>query len=212
MDRPVSRLSAEPSEHLLIVEGSDDLHVLRHLRERQNSLPTFCIEEKGNDSELLKSIVLEARVEDRKALGIMVDTNGDLSARWDAISYQLSSEGIQTPAIPDPIGTIINTSEKPRVGIWLMPDNRTPGELEDFIAEMIPQNDAIWPLSKRYVDGIPRAERKFREGKILKARIHAWLSVRAEPRPMGRAITTRDLDINGDLCQRFVAWLTRLFG
>ena len=207
----MSRLIAEPSEHLLIVEGPDDLHVLRHLRERQNSLPTFCIEDKGSDSELLNSIVLEARVEDRKALGILIDANDNLSARWDALSYRLSSEGIQTPAIPDPNGTIINTLEKPRIGIWLMPDNRVPSELEDFIAQMIPQSDAVWPLSRRYVDGIPRAERKFTEGKQLKAKIHAWLAVRAEPRRMGLAIRARDLKVEGELCQRFVAWLTRLF-
>ena len=212
MARSVSRLSRESTERLLIVEGSDDLHVLWHLRERQPSPPSFCIEDKGNDIALLESIVPEIRVEDRKALGIMIDANDTLSSRWDALSDRLRSEGIQPPSAPELNGTIIATPEKPKVGIWLMPDNQSPGELEDFIAKMIPSNDPVWPMSTRYVDGIPIRNRKFKEGKVLKARIHAWLAVRAEPRPMGRAITTRDLDIDGDLCQRFVAWITRLFG
>lgn len=212
MARSVSRLSWASSERLLLVEGSDDLHVLWHLSERQSSPPSFCIDDKGSDIALLESIIPETRVEDRKALGIMIDANDTLSSRWDALSDRLRSEGLQPPAVPDLNGTIIATPEKPKVGIWLMPDNQSPGELEDFIAQMIPTNDPVWPLSTRYVDGIPIRDRKFRERKILKARIHAWLAVRAEPRPMGRAITTRDLDIDGDLCQRFVAWLTRLFG
>ena len=197
---------------LLIVEGSDDLHVLRHLCDRHSSSPNFCIENKGNDIRLLESIVPESRVEDRKALGIMIDANDTLSSRWDALSDRLRRVGIQTPAAPESHGTVISTPDKPKIGIWLMPDNCSPGELEDFIAQMIPTNDPVWPLSTRYVDGIPIRDRKFKEGKVLRARIHAWLAVRAEPRPMGRAITTQDLDIDGDLCQRFTAWITRLFG
>lgn len=211
MDRPVSRPSGGSPEHLLIVEGQDDLHVLWHLRQRQASATSFCIEDKGNDSELLASIVPEVRVEDRKALGILIDANDNLRSRWDAISGRLDRLGIRTPAIPDPNGTIIDTPELPRVGIWLMPDNQSTGELEDFIKPMIPANDPNWPLSKRYVASIPKSDRKFREGKILRAKIHAWLAVRKEPRPMGRAITTADLEVDGELCQRFVAWLTRLF-
>lgn len=211
MDRTVIRPSGASPEHLLIVEGQDDLHVLWHLRERHASAPSFCIEDKGNDRELLASIVPEVRVEDRKALGILIDANDNLRSRWDAISGRLDRLGIGTPAIPDPTGTIIDTPGRPRVGIWLMPNNQSPGELEDFIRPMIPANDPIWPLSNRYVDGIPKADRKFGEGKILRAKIHSWLAVRKEPRPMGRAISTRDLEVDGDLCQRFVAWLTRLF-
>ena len=211
MKRFPNRPSGQSPERLLIVEGSEDFHVLWHLRERQSSAPEFCIADKGNDIELLAAIVPEARVQNRKALGILLDANDSLSSRWDAVSSRLASEDIQTPSVPDPSGTIIEVPEKPRIGIWLMPDNQSAGELEDFIALMIPTNDQVWPLSKCYVDGIPKAERKFSKGKILKAKIHAWLAVREQPRPMGRAITTRDLEIDGDLCQRFATWLTRLF-
>ena len=199
------------SEHLLIVEGQDDLHVLWHLRERHPSVPSFCIQDKGNDIELLKSIVPETRVEDRKALGILIDANDHLTSRWDALSNRLLGEGIRTPASPDPDGTIIDTLGKPRIGLWLMPDNQSPGELEDFIRPMIPTTDPVWPLSTQYVDGIPVSDRPFKDGKILKAKIHAWLAVREEPAPMGRAITTRDLEVEGELCKKLVAWLGRLF-
>ena len=92
-----------------------------------------------------------------------------------------------------------------------MPDNQSPGELEDFVAQMIPGGDPVWPLSQNYIEGIPAGDRKFASGKTLRAKIHAWLAAREDPRQMGLAIRTRDLDINGAVCTRFTNWLTRLF-
>lgn len=99
----------------------------------------------------------------------------------------------------------------PRIGVWLMPDNRSPGELENFVAEMIPVGDPVWPLSQDYIDGIPREHRKFADGKTLRAKIHAWLAAREDPRQMGLAIRAHDLEIGGGLCTRFAAWLDGLF-
>ena len=107
-------------------------------------------------------------------------------------------------------GTIIDS--RPRIGVWLMPDNESPGELEDFIAGMIPTGDPIWPLSEDYIDGIPVEHRKFKKGKILRTKVHAWLATREDPRPMGLAIKTRDLNTGTENCERFVRWLRELFG
>ena len=76
---------------------------------------------------------------------------------------------------------------------------------------MIPQDDAVWSLSKAYIDSIPKCHRKFKEGKTLRACVHAWLAARKKPRPMGLAIKTGDLDIVGATCVSFVAWLRELF-
>ncbi len=92
-----------------------------------------------------------------------------------------------------------------------MPDNQSPGELEDFIVKMIPDGDPVWPRSKAYINGIPEEDREFKEGKILRAKVHAWLATREEPRKMGLAIKAKDLDIDGGTCASFVAWLRELF-
>ncbi len=92
-----------------------------------------------------------------------------------------------------------------------MPDNTSAGELEDFVAQMIPTEDPVWPLSKRYIEGIPKADRKFKEHKTRRAQIHAWLAAREDPRQIGLAIRTGDLNIDGSLCQKFTTWLTNLF-
>lgn len=169
-----------------------------------------------NIDQLLNAISLEVREPGRQALGILVDANDNLTARWNAVADRLRRVGYQPPASPDPAGTVIPGNPRipgrPRIGVWLMPDNTSTGELEDFVAQMIPGEDPVWPLSQRYIEGIPAADRKFAAHKTLRAQIHAWLAARKDPRQMGLAIRACDLDVDGRLCQKFVAWLTSLFG
>ena len=206
--------TSDSCSRILLVEGQDDKHVVMHIINNHRPMPSFCILDKRGIEPLLEAIEVEIiDVENRQAIGILVDANDDLATRWDDVAFPLRQEGFQPPASPDPEGTIIDTDGKPRVGIWLMPNNTSTGELEDFIAKMIPDDDPVWPLSQCYIEGIPAKHRKFKGHKKLRAQIHAWLATREEPRPkMGMAIREGDLEVNGALCQKFVAWLTNLFG
>ena len=195
--------------HVLLVEGQDDKHVVKHVCRKNPSMPDFCIVEKGSVEQVLASIVAESMVPGRRALGIMVDANDHPLNRWRAVADRLRRAEIRTPMDPDRTGTIIDNS--PRVGVWMMPDNASCGELENLIEKMIPCTDAVWPLSKAYIDGIPLDERDFKPGKKLRAQVHAWLAVREEPRRMGTAIRAGDLDVEVPLAAALVAWLRRLF-
>ena len=213
-----------PAKRLLLVEGVNDKHVVMHLWKRLiKSDPPFCILEKGGIPQLLPSIPVEIDVRRREVLGIVVDADDDVSCRWKAVANRLRRAGIDVPAKLDPAGVVIEGKpheDAPRVGIWLMPDNASTGELEDFVAKMVPSNDRVWPMSKDYIEEIlcadrkfPEGEiRKFSEGKILRAQIYAWLAAREDPRQMGLAIKAEDLDIDGALCGRFTGWLQELFG
>ena len=202
----------EGSSKVLLVEGLDDQYVVLNILDRFQKTLGFRIENRGGFDRLRQTIGAEIDVPRRRAVGIIADADTDIMARWKSITQQISDEGIQAPSQPDPAGTVINTYGKPRVGIWLMPDNESTGELEDFIVRMIPEEDPIWPLSQQYVDGIPSALRKFSDVKTLRAKLHAWLAVREDPRQMGLAIRARDLEVNGVLCQKFIAWLEKLYG
>ena len=206
----MARPDSQSSDHVLLVEGQDDKHVVRHLCHRHESTPSFSISDKDNITQLLESIGPEINVSGRQAVGILVDANDDVTGRWNAIQNRLRRADIEPPPSPSPDGTIIQA--KPRIGIWLMPDNTSAGELEDFVTKMIPTEDPVWPLSLSYIEGIPEADRKFSEKKKLRAQLYAWLAAREDPRRMGLAIRARDLKVDGDLSKKFVAWLNRLFG
>ena len=197
MARPIP-----PTDRILLVEGQDDKHVVLHLcKQHQATLSFFfsdpdrdgpqvtvsgcqavSIRDTGNIDKVLTSIAPEIKAPGRQAVGILVDANDDRAGRWEAIQKHLQRVDINPPQSPSTDGTIIITEDKPRIGVWLMPDNTSAGELEDFVAKMIPDNDPVWSLSKSYINGIPPQNRKFIEKKRSRAQVHAWLAARKDPR------------------------------
>ena len=194
------------------MEGPDDKHVVQHLyRKAFGAEPPFDVMVKGGYESLRNAIGAELKVPDRRAVGIVVDANGDPRARWTAVTDRLRGalehDGIEDPT---PRGMIVES--EPRVGVWLWPDNESGGEIEDFVTEMIPDDDPVWPLSVRYIENIPSDQRRFPEKKTLRAQLHAWLAARRDPRLMGAAIGRGDLEVDGPLATRFAEWLRELFG
>ena len=206
---------------VLLVEGQDDKHVVEHIAKRAGSVPSFAVLDRGGVDKLLKGVAVEIMRPRQVAVGLILDANDNPEGRWKSVSSELGSMQndfnvkIDLPIRPCRTGTIVEeTLDTPRIGVWLMPDNCSNGELEDFVQQMIPKNDPVWPLAKRYIEGIPKEAREFPESKTRKAEIRAWLATRAEPglMGMGSAIGKRDLEISGSLCVDFVNWLNRLFG
>ena len=201
-----------PDDIAMLVEGNDDFNVVWRIASI-SSIPQFTIYQAEGINNLLDEIETQLVAPGRRALGILVDANDDLNARWQAVSRELALSGITLPQTPDPAGTIIPAQGRlPRIGVWLWPDNRNPGELEDFIISLIPENDPIWPLSEDYINTIlARHLNKFTPGKKSRAQVHAWLAVREAPRRMGQAIQYGDLNPNAPHFAAFATWLTRLF-
>ena len=211
MTRGAASLPTHQSTRVLLVEGQDDKHVVEHLyRKRFDSAPPFEVLDQDGYQPLCDAIGPELKAPDREVVGIIADANDDLRSRWEAITSRLR-RACPDIEIGDPSleGTI--AGNEPRVGLWLWPDNDSSGEVEDFVARMIPGDDPIWPLSRCYIKGIPVERRPFSEAKTARAEIHAWLAVREEPRRMGTAFRTGDLKVDGPLATRFASWLENLF-
>lgn len=204
------------SEKALLVEGVTDKHVVLNIcAESSPQIPKFSVFDQGNIDRLLDAVYLEATNGERTVLGIMPDADDHPAGRWQAVADRLRKAGIELPSFPQPEGVVIPGDPSkglPRVGVWMMPDNKSSGELEDFLKKMLPPNDPVWPLARAYINGIPKPHRKFQEGKTLRAQIHAWLAAGEDPRPPGQAIGAHDLAIGAPLCVRFTAWLRDLFG
>ena len=197
-------------ERVLLVEGPDDKNVVRQLCHRQ-SVPDFSIKVAGTVETLLSTVGAEILAPGRKCVGILIDADDDPRRRWEELVDLLSEEDIRIPGHPNPLGTIVNTAEGPPIGIWVMPDNGSSGELEDFVQKMIPAGDPVWPKSQRYVNQIPVQHQRFRPGKLLRAQMYAWLATREIPGRMGAAIGAGDLNIDIENCKNFMEWLRRLF-
>ena len=226
-------VKVDSSRFLLLVEGQDDQHFIqqlwnKHYYQKQskslfytNQKPPFSILDKKGAPSLISGITEEIDVPDREVLGILVDADNDLNEQWKKIAHELKTATKHPQAIPkhpDPMGTIINnykigkSKRELRIGVWLMPDNASPGELEDFAVKMVPDNDPVWPLSKEYIQNIPKQYRKFDCDKTPRAELYAWLATNKDPGRMGSAIKAEDLTLNNQPSETLLKWLSELFG
>ena len=204
----------EPNPRLLLVEGPDDKHVVQHLM-RVHEVPLgFEISEAGGIRGVLDAIPVQLQVDGRITLGVLVDANDDIASRWQSLSDVLREAGYRVPKTPSPAGIVIDGPDAytPKIGVWLMPDNEAAGELEDFVRDLVPQTDPVWPRAVDYVDSISTTDRQFAERKEMRAKLHAWLAVRQEPRLMGAAIGRGDLDAQAPNATALIGWLRRVFG
>ncbi len=197
------------SERILLVEGEDDEKVVEHLGRVCGLQQNFTIENERGFSKLCGHISVWAKEPGLRTLGVLADANDDLESRWKEIVDAAAGVGVRLPDAPEPSGTIVEGS--PRIGVWLMPDNCRPGELEDFALELIPASDRVWSLAEQYIASIPEAERKFKPGKVSKANLYAWLASRKHPQRIGAAIGVGDLDAEVPLGKQFAKWLSDLF-
>jgi hypothetical protein len=214
-------------KHTLLVEGWDDQYVLRNLLKANHissviaqrelvELESIAIIGKEGINNVLSSLSVIVDDRDLERLGIVVDADLDLNARWSSLRNILLQFGTANiPPHPTPTGTIFTLEQPLRqitVGIWLMPDNSLPGILEDFVSFLVPDGDALWEKALNCVAEIPQAERRFPAAQQRKAELHTWLAWQKEPgTPLGLAVTAGYFQSNAPHAQQFVNWVQRLF-
>ncbi len=214
----------------LWVEGLNDQHVVWALCQAYQIKETFDVRKPdikvdGNGIEAaLKAFRLSMVESGKQAVGLVIDADEYPERRWQQIHQiiQKSNRGYVLPELPATNGVIIfaPTDYLPRIGIWLMPDNRNQGMLEDFATYLIPANDKLQVYANHVLDDIEEAiqsdsldpETIYAPIHRSKAFIHTWLAWQRNPgMPMGQAITAKALSAHSPLALTFVDWLNRLF-
>lgn len=214
---------------VMLVEGPDDEHVIKSIcgQLKLGLIDDFRYGRRGASNDrgkqsLLMALPIQLLESDVTAVGIVLDADDDLHASWQAITHALRSvsgaggdQGYpEIPPEPDPFGTVIpapgGLSLLPRVGIWIMPDNRLNGALEDFLKFMVPADDGLLPHAESVIDSLPHTP--FTPAHRTKALVHTWLAWQKEPgKPYGQAISARYLDTSLPEAQLFADWLRRTF-
>ena len=133
-----------PNRKILLVEGRDDKYVLINIC-ASHDVPSPRIQSLGDVERLLDHIPVRLRDfnEENDVVGVVIDADTSLESRWQSIQDRLREAGYgDIPVIPHTEGTILQPpfgTHLPRVGVWIMPDNRTTGILEDFLRFLVPQ-------------------------------------------------------------------------
>ena len=89
---------------ILLVEGSDDEHVVKAICGLRNLGHIDLIFPSGGRESLLASIPIRIKESDVFSLGILIDADVNLQGCWDALKYCVASSGYILPEKPDPRG------------------------------------------------------------------------------------------------------------
>ncbi|MFC5418714.1 DUF3226 domain-containing protein [Bosea eneae] len=115
---------------VLLVEGNDDLHVISGLLKYHQFPQVFEIKEQGGIDNLLQTVPVQIKGSNIRAIGLVVDADLNLTARWQSLRAVLRAAGYEIPDAPVAGGLVIAAENLPAIGVWLMPDNSLPGMLE----------------------------------------------------------------------------------
>jgi hypothetical protein len=217
------------NKRVLLVEGRDDLNVIAHILKINGLEGVIKIKDQEGISNLTKGInpelfdnllndldeEIDASSELEK-IGIVVDADLDLQARWESLANRLKELDYENiPSTPNPDGIILqNKGDRVPIGVWIMPDNQIPqGILEHFLKMLVPEErTSLLQKAVETVESIPEDERLFSAVKIAKAEIHTYLAWQSRPGlPFGVAIREKYLSVENPEAQNFVKWLKRLF-
>ena len=213
----------------LHVEGTDDVHAIKHVLFRHGfdcptkgdsrSADEFSgnvpeIKAAGGERRVLAAMETAITVSTGRSVGFVLDADAVAENRWQAVRDRLGTFELNLPdSIPED-GFVGDIAEfKVRVGVWLMPDNRRSGALEQFLQDLIEEGNPLLPVAVRSTENAKAEGADFPESSSNKAVLHAWLAWQETPGlPYGSAISARYFRADSTAATAFVQWYKNVFG
>lgn len=206
----------------LLTEGKDDVYAIAGLMSNyvewgasEEEWPVK-IEAAGSIHELLSAPYLNAwfKHPGLEAIGLTLDANEDLAGRWARLRRLCATAFRGIPEELPRHGLVHEGQGQVRFGLWIMPDNKSPGMLETFLAQLVPASQDR--LSSHARDSAATAKHlgaPFKEAHRVKAWVHTLLAWQDPPgRPFGEALKARYLDASCPAARLFAQWFIKLFG
>lgn len=228
-------------EHVLLVEGINDLHAVRNLlycheivvyHEDDNDEDSPVLESSafeikhagigdgsGGESKFSKAIATHFKADDIQTLGVIADADCECSDQWRSLLNELFSFEQER--------TVTAIEDYDRGDGWI---GETVNQIRDPVRVgvwIMPDNESTGAFEEFAKHLVPDddelweysedvidelPERRFDDKDKGKAHIHTWLAWQETPRePIGRAIKQGVLTPEADLAEDFVEWVRRLF-
>ena len=204
----------------LIVEGRDDLFLIANLLQKNgvnmdaSSRPIEIIERRSVEL-LLESLESSIKAATDHPIGFVLDSDIRCQDRWRAVKDRIGALSITLPDNCPEAGYIGRVPDyKFQFGVWLMPDNKTDyGKLEDFISQLVPEQDTLLPYARKATKAAREYGAKFSDNDEIKAIVHSWLAWQKEPGlPFGTALNASFLDHKSPFALPFLKWIYALYG
>ena len=220
---------ATPERSNLHVEGVNDVHTIKHLLSRHGfDCPTISdpssedrfsdnaplIKAAGDKDKVLAAIEPAVRVSNGRSVGFVLDADEVPENRWQAVRHRLNEFDLDLPDNMPPDGFVDDIPAlKVRVGVWLMPDNQRSGALEEFLQDLVDEEDRLYPIAICSTEKAKAEGAGFSDSSKKKAVLHAWLAWQRTPGlPYGAAVKAKYFRDDSPAALAFVEWYKSLFG
>ncbi len=197
---------------ILLVEGIDDKHVMFALFEKYKVNESFSVIDCKGVTNLFQQIPVRFKQSGIDTIGIILDADTDIGARWQAVKDRVNTQFDNLPNDIPNDGLVIGNGVQ-KLGVWIMPNNDTNGMLEDYMKFLIPDEDDLIPEVRRFTEDIESKElNRYSNIHKSKAEIHMWLALQESPgTPLGLSITKRYLDLDEGKTENLITWVNQLF-
>ena len=206
---------------ILHVEGKDDYHAIGHLLSRHGIEPSVVDikwlegedEDTGGKDQLLEGMGSGIKVANRKPIGFVLDADSAPKSRWQSVRTRIADLGLKLPGkIPEGGFVGYTATFQVRVGVWLMPDNRRSGAIEEFLKDLIVDGDTLLQLAETSTTSAKGLGAAFPNTHRTKAVLHTWLAWQKSPgERYGTAIKARYFQHDSPAAIAFVDWFKRVF-
>jgi len=158
-------------------------------------------------------LTAELKASHVETVGVMLDADERPSGRYQRIRELVSQLFPNLPTQMPGEGVIVGNEDQKRLGIWLMPDNLSEGDLETFLRYLVPDHsETIWTQAVESTRHARRLGAPCRERHLPKAELYTWLSWQDPPGySPGTALTKKILDPYSAHASTFVRWFTDLY-
>lgn len=211
----------KPHQNQMIVEGYEDLTSIVHLMRHHVDWPVaeaarpVHIRIAGSAEEILDRAFIQPTLKQTglRRIGFMLDADASCQSRWDSMKALLAEHLENMPQQPSPGGYINTAVSGLRVGVWIMPDNQSPGMLESFLSHLVPtQQQSLWDYAKEAGRVAKTVGAPYVDAHLDKATIHTWLAWQEPPgERFGLALTKQLLNPSGPYAADFISWFRSLF-
>ncbi|SMN01775.1 hypothetical protein SPONN_29 [uncultured Candidatus Thioglobus sp.] len=196
---------------VLLLEGNDDCNIIKFFCQNNEITTNFGFCNCKTDSQVLSKLNSLLREDNLiEVIGIILDADNNLSERYQQIKDKVSGFYRLPNSMPKD-GLVHKENGVPKLGIWIMPNNKDNGALEEFYLTLATDIDTD------FIDGvIQQAENKnltsFKPQHRNKAIMHTYFAWQDSPNsPLHKSINKIALNNDAEVAQKFKSWLERLF-
>lgn len=208
---PVNWMNNCEEKSVLLLEGNDDCNIIDKFYKDNKININFGFCNCGSDFKVLNKLDSLLRKDGApEVIGVILDADTDTDKRFQNVK-DIVKDFYKLPNSMPKDGLVHKENGVPKLGIWIMPNNKDNGALEEFYLTLATDIDT------GFIDGvIQQAENKnltsFKPQHRNKAIMHTYFAWQDSPNsPLHKSINKIALNNDAEVAQKFKSWLERLF-